>query len=194
MKKGKKAAPVVVFMIIGTILGAASLAWACTPAAGFVSLTQAGPVGTKFTTSTTGVGVSEIRWNSLDGPVVSTPAESFDGPVVSTPAESPGSFEVTVPQVAPGVYYLVFATEDAGVGRMAFEVTPSAGVRSPASVVPADLWSGFASGSPSVAPQAQAPVSTSNGAAAGFGLLGVGVLMMSGLALVALRRSKGRAS
>jgi len=175
MKMGKKGVSVVVLAIIGSILGAASLAWACSQAAGFSALTQAGPVGTVFAATATGYsGPVQIHWNSIDGPVVSSPAPS-------------GGMQVTVPDVSPGVYYLVFATKDAGVGRMAFDVTPSAGSTAPSHKAPSDLWSGFDSGSPALT-AAPAQASISQNVMAGLGLFAAGLLMMSGLAVVALRR------
>jgi len=182
MKMGKKGISVVVLAIIGSILGAASLAWACSQAAGFSALTQAGPVGTTFVATATGYsGPVEIRWNSADGPVVSTPIRA-------------GAFSVTVPDVSPGVYYLVFATKDAGVGRMAFDVTPSAGAAGSSSKAPADLWSGFASGSKALSADAPAVDSRPGNTAAGLGLFGAGLLMTAGVSVIALRRSRARAS
>jgi len=181
MKMGKKSISVVVLAIIGSILGAASLAWACSQAAGFSALTQAGPVGTTFVATATGYsGPVEIHWNSADGPVVSTPVRA-------------GAFSVTVPDVSPGVYYLVFATKDAGVGRMAFDVTPSAGVSRSSAGVPADLWSGFSTGSSSLDGTSVRATNSTN-SAAGLGLLGLGLMMTAGVTVLALRRSRVKAN
>jgi len=181
VKTGRKSVSTIVLAVLGSILGAASLAWACSQAAGFSALTQAGPVGTVFAASATGYsGPVEIHWNSADGPVVSSPLPS-------------GGMQVTVPNVSPGVYYLVFATKDAGVGRMAFDVTPSAGVFRSSAGGPADLWSGFSTGS-SALDGAPAQAANSTNSAAGLGLLGLGLMMTAGVTVLAWRRSRAKAN
>ncbi|HSH58973.1 MAG TPA: hypothetical protein VK988_04895 [Acidimicrobiales bacterium] len=180
---------VVATSIVGLVLAMASVAWACTIQARIVAVTPgSGTERSALTVRGEGLGQSstgaplpvEIRWNALDGPVVGTAV-----------ADPSGNFsaEVTVPEAAPGVYSLLVVAEGAGLGRTAFEVTPSAVAPVPASPSPvADAWAGDSAGVAS--PDAPA---AGLGLTVGVGMLAVGlVALFSGFTVAVSRRRPAR--
>lgn len=163
---------VVATSIVGLVLGMASVAWACTIQAKIVAVTPG--TGTERSTVTVrgeGLGQSErgvpveLRWNALNGPVVGTAVADPSGKF---------STEVTVPEAAPGVYSLLVVAEGAGLGRTAFEVTPSsAGSAQASSSSMANAWD-------------RGPVGVASPEAPGAGLgltIGAGMLAVGLVAL-----------
>lgn len=115
----------------------------------------------------------EIRWDGVGGQVLAE----------ATPVDGALSVPVQVPDVAPGVYSLMLVTENAGVGRTAFEVTGAAG-DAPAPVSAAQLW-----------PSPTVGLVTANPAAgpslAGVALLAVGLVgLFAGSAVAVTRRRR----
>ncbi len=114
----------------------------------------------------------EIRWNGVGGKVLAS----------ATPVNGAFSVPVQVPEVAPGIYSLMLVTDNAGVGRTAFEVVGSAAdtrTLEPA----AQLW-----------PQSHGPVPADGTAAdpslVGIGLLAVGLVGLFAGSTVAVARRR----
>lgn len=168
-----------VSVLVAALLAMGGLAWACTPQTKVLSAAPAsGTAGTALTLRGNAVAPGqpvEIRWNGVRGQRVGQAVADADGEFVG---------QAVAPDVPPGVYFLVVvAGEDAGVGRMAFEVTsaePAADTAAPAG----DLWSS----------QAPSPASTAGGLApglvAGIALLGVGLVALFAGATVAAVNSR----
>lgn len=105
-------------VVVTSVLGLASLAWACTVQARVGAINpEAGPPGTRVTISVEDFnpGPVDIRWNGTDGLVLGT----ANGPSMS--------MTVTIPDDAPG-FYSVVAVQGSGsdvVGKASasFEVT-----------------------------------------------------------------------
>lgn len=102
------------------VMGLGSLAWACTSQAWVGKITPgAGPAGTRATVTGENfvVGPVEIRWNTSNGPLLTTAT----GPRFSV--------AVTIPDARPDVYPVVAISRQGGriVGQSstAFEVTPA---------------------------------------------------------------------
>lgn len=123
--------------VLGAVLAWAGLGWACVPQPFvYVQPKESGPAGTQVTVHGQDFSPNraEVRWNSLDGPLLA----ATDGP----------SFEVaaSIPQAPAGLYTVIVVSRApsgaiAGVGRASFQVeapggAPSAGA-SPASTAPA---------------------------------------------------------
>lgn len=161
---------------ITTVVVLASVAWACTPQSTIYPLTPgAAPPREKVTVAGELLqpGPAEIRWNGLDGPKIAT--------VERTTADQTFSVEATLPDAAPGVYYLLLVSGEKGVARAAVEVTdPATGVR----VAAPNAFNTGLDATPSSAQSSRGML------LAGVGLLGVGLVALSGLALVAPRRKK----
>ncbi|MFN2569229.1 MAG: IPT/TIG domain-containing protein [Candidatus Dormibacteria bacterium] len=129
--RGRRIAPVALFVIGGLSLLGASVAWACTAqpvlgapdsgGGGSSVSPQSGPQGTIVTVQGAGFQNADvsIRWNSVDGPSLGTAR----GPNFST--------TVTVPPSSPAGYAIVAFQRDAlgGLGPVArapFQVTGDA--------------------------------------------------------------------
>lgn len=181
---------------VGVVLGAASLAWACTAQLGFGIQPGGGLAGTPVTASgESAPGPVDLHWNGVDGPVVAK----------ATVPES-GTFVVgfTVPDVAPGVYTVV-ALSRGGDGTVLkseapFQVSPNQASTGPsAQTVAADLWSGFASGDkvPASGPSNVTGSSATDASqlTLGVGLLGGGLALLgAGFAAAEARRRKAMAT
>ncbi len=110
----------------------AGLVWACVPQPLLTVVPQAsGPPGAQVTVQGFAFGPArvEIRWNSLDGPLLTT----VQGPQVSA--------AVTIPEAPEGLYSILAFERGAdgavgSSGRAAFQVT-SAGRSSPEASTPA---------------------------------------------------------
>lgn len=175
--RGKTAGTAVALML-GALMAMGGLAWACTPQTKIISAAPAfGPAGTQLTLRGNAVAAGqpvEIRWNSVRGQRVGQAVADAEGEFVT---------EVVAPDVPAGVYSMVVvAGEDAGVGRMAYELTSSESPASPAGV--ADAWSSPA-GSSAPAPSAVPPALV-----AGISLLGVGLVALFAGATVAVANSR----
>lgn len=118
-------------------------------------------------------GPVEIRWNGVGGELLATAFPGKDG-LFSVP--------VQVPDVAPGIYSITVATQNAGVGRTALEVTAAAGGALPSSTE--QLW-------PSVSSQLfEAEPSSTGVSPVGVGLLGAGLVGLFGASAVAVARTR----
>lgn len=193
MAPGRKAV-LAVGAMVGALVGATGLAWACTAVPSIVSVAPAAaPAGTPVTVrgqAVWGAGrVLELRWDGVKGPVL---AQSDAGKVSAL------NFSMTAPipaDASPGVHYLVAVPVDSSqglfaggssVGRASIEVTgsqpsPSATrVGAPSSASPAQLWHG-------AAPRPDGSTSLMVGA----GMLGLGTAgLLSGFGLVVVRRRR----
>lgn len=117
-------------------------------------------------------GPVEIRWNGVGGELLATAFPGKDG-IFSVP--------VQVPDVAPGIYSITVATQNAGVGRTALEVTAAGGAL-PSSTE--QLW-------PSLDSQPfQAAPSSTGVSPVGVGLLGAGLVGLFGASAVAVARTR----
>ena len=116
--------------VLAVVLGAAALAWACVPAAGFTLSPNRGPAGATVTATASGfpndVRDVEIRWAD-DNRVLSTVATQPQG-------EQGRGFttSVTIPaDAAPGVHFVIAKPTCEGhecvhgAGRAAYEVPSS---------------------------------------------------------------------
>lgn len=166
-------------MAVG-LLAMGGLAWACTPQTKVLSAAPAsGTAGTALTLRGNAVAPGqpvEIRWNGVRGQRVGQAVADADGEFVG---------QAVAPDVPPGVYFLVVvAGEDAGVGRMAFEVTSAEPAADTTTAPTGELWSS----------QAPSPASTSGGLApglvAGIALLGGGLVALFAGATVAAVNSR----
>ena len=176
-------------VVASVVFGVASLAWACT---NFARVDAINPPADAARSEVTVRGVVggantpvELRWNALNGPVVG-----------AANADASGQFSVkgTVPQAEPGIYSIIAVAGEAGVGRVAFEVTAPAGAPpavSPVGLNGADgpsrgLWSGYDAGSSSLDSPASSPDLAIQ---LGLGLLGVGLAgTLAGVAVATTRR------
>ncbi|MEJ7764039.1 MAG: hypothetical protein WKF86_00945 [Acidimicrobiales bacterium] len=160
---------------IGVALAASSWAWACTPQLRVFDMsTAAAPSGSEVTVTGQGQAgqVVEIRWNGTSGAKVAAAATASDGTFAAV---------ATVPQVQPGMYVLALVSRDTGVGRAAFEVTPTAGSPT-AAAAPVDVWS-------SADRSAAVPAQSSPGLVPGIILLGLGsAALFAGLVVAVVRR------
>lgn len=177
-----------------SLVGVASLAWACT-ATTFVSATPLNPDGTPApsrdgtaaATATPGSfvrvnvangfsGPTEVRWNSVNGPLLANGSSSFSARA-QVPAEA-----------SPGVYYLVVVARN-GSGEVLGKASTTLAVASPsgpANVVP-NPW------------QPSAPTSSTGGSDLGLmvgaGLLSAGlVALFSGFTVAQVRRRRRAAA
>jgi len=198
MKASRSRLTAVGFSALALIIVAGSFAWACTPQARLQIIPPAaGPSRTQITVS--GVSGSnepapvEIRWNSATGPTLaSVPAkggwEAFQG-------------QITIPDASPDVYYLVAVVGGQGVARAAYEVTAPGSSADPTSAsasrsatgVASDLWSGLAASSNAVSAQPEPSLSqttTPKGLMAGMAFLALGVMTLSGGAVLAFGRKR----
>lgn len=121
-------------VVVGAIVWAASMAFACTvaPQVSYSLFPESAAPGQTVTVEGKAVSSREpvqIRWNSTKGKVLAT--------TVAT--NGAFSVPVTIPEVPNGVYSLMLVTADAGVGRTALEVTGAPGVAAPAATS-AQLW------------------------------------------------------
>lgn len=175
-RRGKAGLGAAAFVLV---LGAISSAWACTIVATSVGVSppaapERSAVRIQGTSVTSGLPV-EVRWNSVDGPILGTAVSGRKGEFV---------VEATVPASIPGMYALVaVAPDQAGVGRAAFQITepPVPLGESMAAPVPAqsDAW---------LSGQASATTGSS-GILAGLGLAGVGLVgLFGGLMAKTLRK------
>lgn len=112
----------------------------------------------------------EIRWNGVGGKVLAS----------VTPVNGEFLVPVQVPEAAPGIYSLMLVTDNAGVGRTAFEVTGSA-ADTPASK-PAQLWPTTGSAVPAQGVGGPSLV--------GVGLLAVGLVGLFAGSTVAVARRR----
>lgn len=166
----------------GGVLGATSLAFACSPQPRVFSVApQAIAAGDTTTVSGEAVQAGapvEVRWNSLTGQAL--------GQAVATNGRF--SVPVKIPEVAPGIYSLVFVVGDeataasGGVARASIEVSAPAG---------AAKLSGAQSASPWSAVTTPASHSTSPGLPIGIALAAGGtVALFGGFAAATLRRRR----
>lgn len=178
--------------LFAVVLGAASLAWACTAQLGFDVDPGGGVAGTPVTGSGDGApGPVEIHWNGADGPVVAT-----------APVGPDGIFAVgfTIPEVAPGTYTVVATSNQGGrafASPASFQVTAAQAPTGPSTqTVAADLWSGFGSADGLATNSDASRVVGSSGGdgsqlAVGVGLLGSGLVALgAGFTVAEVRRRK----
>ncbi len=123
VRRSRRARPhrsVAAYGFFGVVLGAASLASACVPQPNLVVVQprSSGPSGTEVTVEGVGLDPSptEIRWNSVEGPLLGEAV----GPSFSVP--------VTIPEASPGLYTVVVVSRqsDGGIGNTgtaAFQIT-----------------------------------------------------------------------
>jgi|GEM_PF-2175454 len=188
-------------LLVAALVASASLAWACTPGSILDPITPSGGAargadmmiaGRNFHSGPVPV---EIRWDSLEGPVIGTAS----GPAFTATAKVPSDASL-------GVHYVVAIQKDQTgtvVAKMTetFEVTKGAAVSnrpSAASVagvkqVPSDLWSGFQKGNAGVdgrAAAASADHGLQKNLAAGAGSAAVMLSLFSLASLVVIRRRR----
>lgn len=181
-----RSAIVAVAGVFAVVLGASSLAWACSAQARVLAANPpAGLARSPVTVRGEAVTPSqavEIRWNSVQGERVG-----------SAVADASGNFsaQATVPDAAPGVYSLIVVAGDTGVGRMAFEVTPALDTQPVAALSPASHLNGARSAWDSPA-RTQEPSSSPGGLGlgAGVGLLAVGLVVLFAGSTVAVTRRR----
>lgn len=186
--KAMKSRAVLAAGVFALVLGGASAAWACTYLPTVIGLSStSAPSGSTVEVFGQGVGLAgepvELRWNSVEGPIVAT--------TLSTAGDNRTEFAatMTVPDVAPGVY-VVLAMDPTGQTteptRTTFQVTPSVGAANLASEQAASLTQPASYNAP-------APTDNSNlGLVAGLGLLGFGTAaLLAGFAVtISTRRSR----
>lgn len=125
------------FGVIGVtmmVMAWASMAFACSvlPQVSYSLLPESATPGSTVTVEGRNVRTQapvEIRWNGVGGKVLAS----------VTPLNGEFAVPVQVPEAAPGIYSLMLVTDNAGVGRTAFEVIGSA-TDAPASEPAAQLW------------------------------------------------------
>lgn len=163
------------------VLGWASVVFACTvqPQVSYSLLPQSASPGSTVMVEGRNVKSQspvEIRWNGVAGKVLAS----------ATPVDGAFSVPVQVPEAAPGIYSLMLVTDNAGVGRTAFEVI--GGAADPAGVKSsAQLWPRPAQG---YGPGDGAATSPS---LVGVGLLAVGVVgLFAGSAAVVVGRRRAK--
>lgn len=192
---GRRAVAIGGGAVAAVVLGLASFAWACT---NFARIDAINPPADAARSEVTVRGVVggtdrpvELRWNALDGQVVG-----------SARADASGHFSVrgTIPDAAPGVYSIIAVAGEAGIGRVAFEVTAPAGAEpavSPvglggASGTDSRLWSGYDAGSRGLDSPAGSPDTAMR---LGIGVLAVGLAgTFAGVTVAAYRRRSPAAS
>jgi len=177
----KKNAFRLTLMALGTMLGAASVAWACTAQTSLYLPTASGPSGGQVTVNGQSAPAGqpvEIFWNNLSGAKLATAT-----------ADSAGNFsaEVTIPATEPGLHFIMAQSkaDQASPARAIFTVG-AAGTESVTSKASADLWTGFA--------KAQGSTSGSEGLSgskqgglplgAGIALLSIGALALGSVAVI----------
>jgi hypothetical protein len=173
----------VVPAVMASVAVAVSAAYACTPQPRSFSISPKASEA-RASASVVGQGVSpgapvQVRWDDLQGAVIG-----------STTADAQGQFTapVTVPEAASGVHAVVFVAGDTNqpslieVGRMSFTVGP-ASTQLPAGAV--DTWGSVTHGSTTAGGSGSGTY-----LAAGAGLMGVGVVALTGLATVATVRRR----
>lgn len=185
--KSRSVLAVGVFVLV---LGAASTAWACTYLPTVVGLSSSSaPPGSTVEVYGQGVGLAgvpiELRWNSVEGPVVGT-ATTQQGPNRAT-----FSATMTIPDVAPGVY-VVLAMDATGQSaeptRTTFQVTPSPGAQG----LTAGLGSEPALNEPARFDSPSSTDSSDLGLVVGLSMLGFGTAaLLAGFVVIAgTRRSR----
>jgi hypothetical protein len=180
------------------MLGGASLAFACSGQVNMVGISPpAASAGTSVRVEGEGASLVvrasaqpaaaspaavQLRWNSLDGPVVGTATPDATGHFATS---------LDVPATAPGVYSLVAVVDNVGWGRAAIEVTPANAALTPAPAPTA--WA--TSGTPATAHTgATAGSASATAVAAGAGLLGVGLVALCAGFTVSVARRRRAAS
>lgn len=168
------------FGVIGVtmlVLGWVSVAFACTvlPQVSYSLLPESATPGSTVMVQGQNVRTQspvEIRWNGVGGKVLAS----------AIPDKGAFAVPVQIPEATPGIYSLMLVTENAGVGRTAFEVVGTA-TDAPTSRPGAQLWTST---------QASVPA---DGAAdpslVGVGLLAVGVVgLFAGSTVAVVRRRR----
>lgn len=168
----RRVGSVAVVGVAGMVFTGGAWAWACTVQPRVVSTSaESGPPRSAITVRGEAVapaGPVELRWDGVRGPVIGTAV-----------ADESRRFEAraTIPDSDPGIHAIMVVSQDAGVGRIPFEVTPSsastataARVSSPWTVAGTDSSGGSGTGGALLV---------------GAGLLGVGAAALSGGAAVA---------
>lgn len=158
------------FGVIGMtmlVLSWASVAFACSvlPQVSYSLLPESASPGSKVVVEGSNVRTQspvEIRWNGVGGKVLAS----------VTPTDGAFSVPVEIPEATPGIYSLMLVTDNAGVGRTAFEVIGSAADASASGPI-VQLW-----------PTTEGVAPTS-GTAAGPSLAGVGLLAIGLVGLFA---------
>jgi len=161
------------------VLGAA--AWACTPQTIITQLRPlSGPAGTMLSIGGSTPTPVEIRWNSADGPVLT----SASGPQFSVSAAIPANAK-------PGVYYLL----SNGRALETFQVT-SAGQAASPQPIRSDLWAGFdRAPAKSLGAEAARAVPGPSSRNAGVALLAIGlVASFSAVAVFGAKRGRSKVS
>ena len=108
---------VVGFLAAAAVLGAASVAWACTTFSMINLSAMSGPANSEVTVKGTSAAANSqvtLRWDSR----TSTPVAQ-----ATTDAEGNFSVAVKAPDAGQGVHFLVAIDGDGDVARGAFEVT-----------------------------------------------------------------------
>jgi len=160
-----KKVAVAAFSTIAAVIGAASLAWACTTTATMALSSQAGPVGSETLVKAEGLapGRVAIHWNSL---TAATLAE------VTTDATGAFTAPVKVPAASAGIYTMVLVDAKGDATRTPFEVTGTDGA-----AMATSRSTGSDRGTPALA--------------LGVGILAVGmVAMAAGFGVVATLRRR----
>ncbi len=140
--------------ILGGFLALASAAWACTDFTKIDSVTPvANPSAATAMAAVKGSGASagstvEVRWNSLNGPVIAR-----------TQADASGAFsaDAAVPHVPAGMYTVVATDGKTDAGRASYEVAATTVGATPNAVnadfiPPAKTSAGFAQPSNTLLP------------------------------------------
>lgn len=160
---------------VSAVLGATSVAWACTAQLGTEVKPGMAGVGAAFTVEGDGApGPVEIRWDGADGQVLGI-----------VPDGTAYAAAVRVPETSPGVHTVVAVSREAdgtvtSSGKAAIEVLAPGGARA---LSPASLYT---SSQPAAANGSQMAI--------GAGLLGAGlVALFGGFAVVEVRRRKALA-
>ena len=177
------------------VLGITSAAWACTGSPPQISALapQMGLAGSEVRVAGGNfAGPVELRWNSVNGPLLAT---AVDGASFAVP--------VTIPADAqPGIFYVV-AVQRTSAGDVLTKVSQTFEVAAPADsgptasaqTVPAGLWPSFSSPAMSSPSLVDSPAPASSGLPLGVGVLAVGlVTMFSGVMVAELRRRRVPAS
>lgn len=161
------------------VLGWASVAFACSvlPQVSYSLLPESATPGSTVVVEGQNVRTQaqvEIRWNGVGGKVLA----------LATPVNGAFSVPVQVPEATPGIYSLMLVTDNAGVGRTAFEVVGSATTAPKPQPAP-HPWPG-----PSDAP-IRADRAAGDPTMAGIGFLAIGLVGLfvgSTVAIVRRRR------
>lgn len=159
------------------VLGWASVAFACSvlPQVSYSLLPESATPGSTVVVEGENVRTQtpvEIRWNGVGGKVLAS----------VTPENGAFAVRVQIPDAAPGIYSLMLVTDNAGVGRTAFEVVGSAADAS-GSKATAEVW-------PST--EGAVPSGTAAGPSlAGVGLLAIGLVgLFAGTTVAVARRRR----